>query len=97
MRIWLAPDKLAKLKLTPADVIGAIRQQNIQAPAGQIGAAPSKPDQEFTYTVRAPGKFSTPEEFGEVSCARPKTAGRCGSRMSPGWNWEASSTNHSAG
>ena len=66
MRIWLQPDKLAKLGLTPADVIGAIKQQNIQAPAGQVGAAPSKPDQEFTYTVRAPGKFSTPEEFGEV-------------------------------
>jgi multidrug efflux pump subunit AcrB len=66
MRIWLLPDKLSKLKLTPADVIGAIRQQNIQAPSGQIGAAPSKPDQEFTYTVRAPGKFSTPEEFGEI-------------------------------
>ena len=66
MRIWLKPDKLAKLALTPADVIGAIKQQNIQAPAGQIGAAPSKPDQQFTYTVRAPGKFSTPEEFGEI-------------------------------
>ena len=50
----------------PSDVISAIKQQNIQAPAGQIGASPSKPDQQFTYTVRAPGKFSTPEEFGEI-------------------------------
>jgi len=66
MRIWLQPDKLAKLALTPADVIGAVKQQNIQAPSGQIGAAPSNPDQEFTYTVRAPGKFKTPEEFGEI-------------------------------
>lgn len=66
MRIWLQPDKLAKLGMTPADVIGAIKQQNIQAPAGQIGAAPSAPDQEFTYTVRAPGKFSDPAEFGEI-------------------------------
>lgn len=66
MRIWLQPDKLARLGLTPADVIGAIRQQNIQAPAGQVGAAPSKADQEFTYTVRAPGKFSSPEEFSEI-------------------------------
>lgn len=66
MRIWLAPGKLANLGLTPADVIGAIKQQNIQAPAGQIGASPSRPDQEFTYTVRAPGRFSTPEEFGEI-------------------------------
>jgi HAE1 family hydrophobic/amphiphilic exporter-1 len=66
MRIWLQPDKLANLGLTPADVIGAIKQQNIQAPSGQVGAAPSASDQQFTYTVRAPGKFSTPEEFGEI-------------------------------
>lgn len=66
MRIWLQPDKLAKLQLTSGDVIAAVRQQNIQAPAGQIGASPSKPDQQLTYTVLAPGKFSTPEEFGEI-------------------------------
>ena len=66
MRIWLQPDKLAKLQLTPSDVISAIKQQNIQAPAGQIGASPSKPNQQLTYTVLAPGKFSTPEEFGEI-------------------------------
>ena len=66
MRIWLRPDRLAKLGLTPADVIAAIKEQNIQAPAGQIGAAPSPPGQEFTYTVRAPGKLATPEEFQEI-------------------------------
>lgn len=66
MRVWLRPDELAKLQLTPADVIAALREQNIQSPAGQIGAAPSRPDQEFTYTVRAPPRLSTPEEFGEV-------------------------------
>ncbi len=66
MRVWLHPDKLANLGLTPADVIGAIKQQNLQAPAGQIGAAPSAPGQEFTYTVRAPGRFSTPAEFENI-------------------------------
>ncbi|NLD90876.1 MAG: multidrug efflux RND transporter permease subunit [Lentisphaerae bacterium] len=66
MRIWLQPDKLAKLGLTPADVIGAIKEQNAQAPAGQIGGAPSPADQEFTFTVRAPGRLSTPEEFGDI-------------------------------
>ncbi len=66
MRIWLEPDKLAKLGLTPADVISAIREQNLQAPAGQIGAAPSRADQEFTFTVRAPGRLNSPEAFGEV-------------------------------
>ncbi len=66
MRIWLDPDRLAKLGLTPSDVINAIKEQNLQAPAGQIGAAPSPPGQEFTYTVRAPGKFTTPEEFANI-------------------------------
>jgi HAE1 family hydrophobic/amphiphilic exporter-1 len=40
MRIWLRPDKLAKLALTPSDVISAIKEQNLQAPAGRVGAAP---------------------------------------------------------
>ena len=66
MRIWLRPDALAKLQLTPADVMSALKEQNIQAPAGQVGAAPSPPGQEFTYTVKAPGKLATPEEFGEI-------------------------------
>src|SRR5512145_3029252 len=66
MRVWLRPDDMAKLELTPADVISAIREQNLQAPAGQIGAAPSPPGQEATYTVRAPGRFSTPEEFESI-------------------------------
>src|SRR5215475_11926615 len=51
MRIWLRPDRLARLGLTPSDVIAAIKEQNLQAPAGRIGMAPSPKDQEFTYTV----------------------------------------------
>ncbi len=66
MRIWLQPDKLAKLGLTPSDVIAAIREQNLQAPAGRIGTAPSPKDQEFTYTVSAPGRFVTTEEFESI-------------------------------
>jgi len=66
MRIWLRPDKLAKLRLTPADVISALKEQNIQAAAGQIGAAPSTPGTEMTFTVRAPGRLTSPEEFEEV-------------------------------
>jgi HAE1 family hydrophobic/amphiphilic exporter-1 len=66
MRIWFNPDELTKLKMTPTDIMSALREQNIQAPAGQVGAAPSAPDQEFTYTVRAPSRPSTPEEFGEI-------------------------------
>ena len=66
MRIWLRPDELATHQLTPADVIGAIREQNLQAPAGQIGAAPSPQGQQFTYTVRGPGRLVTPDEFGDI-------------------------------
>ena len=66
MRIWVRPDELVRLELTPGDVIHALQEQNIQAPAGQIGAAPSKRGQEYTYTVRAPSRFSTPEQFGNV-------------------------------
>jgi hydrophobic/amphiphilic exporter-1 (mainly G- bacteria), HAE1 family len=66
MRIWLQPDKLAKLGLTPADVISAIKEQNLQAPAGRVGMAPSPKDQEFTYTVSAPGRLVTPEEFENI-------------------------------
>src|SRR4029453_16570039 len=66
MRIWLKPDKLAKLGLTPADVISAIKEQNLQAPAGRVGMAPSPKDQEFTYTVSAPGRLVTPEEFENI-------------------------------
>ncbi len=66
MRIWLRPDLMAKLGLTPADVIGAVKEQNLQAPAGRVGMRPSPPDQEFTYTVSAPGRLVTPEEFENI-------------------------------
>src|SRR5262249_20174749 len=66
MRVWLQPDKLAKLGLTPADVISAIKEQNLQAPAGRVGGAPSPKDQKFTYTVAAPGRLVTTEEFENI-------------------------------
>src|SRR5262249_44390086 len=59
MRVWLDPARMAKLGLTPSDVISAIKQQNLQAPGGKIGGAPSPKDQEFTYTVSAPGRLIT--------------------------------------
>ena len=66
MRVWLRPDRLTALGLTPADVISAIKEQNLQAPAGQVGAAPSPPGQEFTYTVKAPGRLVSAEEFENI-------------------------------
>jgi HAE1 family hydrophobic/amphiphilic exporter-1 len=73
MRIWLRPDKLAKLSLTPSDVIAAIREQNLQAPAGRVGMAPSPKDQEFTYTVSAPGRLVTTEEFENIIIRETET------------------------
>jgi HAE1 family hydrophobic/amphiphilic exporter-1 len=66
MRIWIWPDKMAKLGLTPADVISAIKDQNLQAPAGKVGAAPTPKDQAFTETVSAPGRLVTTEEFEHI-------------------------------
>jgi HAE1 family hydrophobic/amphiphilic exporter-1 len=73
MRIWLRPDKLAKLALTPSDVISAIKEQNLQAPAGRVGAAPSPKDQEFTYTVSAPGRLINPDEFENIILRQTET------------------------
>lgn len=66
MRIWLYPDKLAKFSMTPSDVINAIKEQNLQAPGGRIGMAPSPKDQKFTYTVSAPSRLVTPDEFNNI-------------------------------
>jgi HAE1 family hydrophobic/amphiphilic exporter-1 len=74
MRIWLRPDKLAKLGITPSDVIASIKEQNLQAPAGRIGAAPSPKDQQFTYTVAAPGRLVTTEEFENIIIRGTETA-----------------------
>ena len=66
MRIWVRPDQLAKLGLTVADLIRAVQQQSTVNPAGQLGAEPAPPGQEFTYTVRAQGRLLTPEEFAKI-------------------------------
>src|SRR6267143_1329155 len=66
MRIWMEPDKLGKLGITSADVISAINEQNIQAPAGKVGGAPAPKDQQFTYTVSAPGRLITADEFENI-------------------------------
>jgi HAE1 family hydrophobic/amphiphilic exporter-1 len=66
MRIWVKPDQLAKLGLTVPDITNAIREQNVIAPAGQIGGPPAVPGTQFTYQVRTKGRLSTAEEFGNV-------------------------------
>ncbi len=66
MRVWVKPDLLARLGLTVGDVQAAIRAQNVVNPAGQVGAEPAVPGQQFSYTVRARGRLATPEEFGDI-------------------------------
>jgi len=66
MRIWVKPDKLAKLGLTVGDLAAAIQAQNNVNPAGRLGAAPTPKGQQFTYTVRAQGRLLKAEEFGNI-------------------------------
>lgn len=66
MRIWLDPNRLRSLELTVTDVVQAIREQNVQVAAGQIGAPPSPPGQQFQYTVNTLGRLSDPEQFAEI-------------------------------
>ena len=66
MRCWVNPDKLANLGITVPEIITAIQSQNAVNPAGQIGSEPVPPGQQFTYTVRAPGRLPTAEEFGQI-------------------------------
>ncbi|RPE12734.1 multidrug efflux RND transporter permease subunit [Chitinophaga lutea] len=74
MRIWLNPDKMAALNITPADVARAIQEQNTQAPAGIIGSPPAGKGQAFEYTVKVKGRLLTSEEFGNIIVAtNPQT------------------------
>ncbi len=66
MRLWLDVDRMASLRITAGDVINAIREQNVQVPAGQIGAAPAGPDQQFQYTVRTQGRLADVDAFGDI-------------------------------
>jgi multidrug efflux pump len=66
MRVWVAPDTLAKLQLTVADIANAIAAQNVVNPSGRLGDEPAPPGQEFTYTVRAQGRLLSAEEFGDI-------------------------------
>ena len=66
MRVWLKPDLLAQYQLTPGDVANAIREQNAQFAAGQIGAEPAPAGQPFTFAVTTRGQLSTPEEFERI-------------------------------
>ncbi len=66
MRLWVKPDQLAKLGITVPEIVSAIQSQNTVNPAGQVGSEPAPPGQDFTYSVRARGRRTSPEEFGQI-------------------------------
>jgi multidrug efflux pump len=66
MRVWINPEKMARLGVTPADVAAALRAQNAQYAAGKIGTEPAPPGQDLVYTVTATGRLVEPEQFGEI-------------------------------
>ncbi len=66
MRIWIKPDRLAKLGITVPEVVNAIQQQNVIVAGGQFGGLPAPPGTEFTYTVRLKDRLQSETEFGEI-------------------------------
>jgi multidrug efflux pump subunit AcrB len=63
MRIWLKPEKMAQLGVTPTDIANVVRGQNTQFAAGKVGAEPAPPGQALTFTVTARGRLARVEEF----------------------------------
>ncbi len=66
MRLWVKPDQLAKLEITVPEIVSAIQAQNTVNPAGQVGSEPIPAGQAFTYSVRAQGRLTSPEEFEQI-------------------------------
>src|SRR6266404_853760 len=66
MRLWVKPDQLAKLNITVPEIVNAIQAQNKVNPTGQLGGEPAPANQQFTYSVLAEGRLTSPEEFENV-------------------------------
>lgn len=66
MRIWVKPDRLAKLNIAVPEIVKAIQQQNVVAPAGKFGAEPAPEGTDFTYTVRLPEQLIDESEFENI-------------------------------
>ncbi|MCG7588903.1 MULTISPECIES: multidrug efflux RND transporter permease subunit [unclassified Halomonas] len=69
MRAWLDPDRIAARGLTASDVVGAMREQNVQVSAGQLGAEPIA-NSDFLTLINARGRLETVEEFGDIVLSR---------------------------
>jgi hydrophobe/amphiphile efflux-1 (HAE1) family protein len=66
MRIWLKPDRMTQLKLTTADLLRAVNEQNAQFAAGKIGQSPTGGPQELVYTITTKGRLADPREFENI-------------------------------
>jgi HAE1 family hydrophobic/amphiphilic exporter-1/multidrug efflux pump len=66
MRIWVRPDQLAQHRLTTADLVRALNEQNAQFAAGKVGQSPSPKEQELVFTITTKGRLSEPKEFEEI-------------------------------
>src|ERR1700751_2589568 len=66
LRIWLDPDRLPELNLSPNDVISAVSNQNIQAALGRVGAAPITTQQQVQINIKTKGRLTQPEEFAAI-------------------------------
>lgn len=66
MRVWLQPDKLAQLGLTPADITAALAEQNVQIAAGSVGSSPQSTAQAFEYTVFTNSRLSSVDQFNNI-------------------------------
>ncbi|MBQ1542608.1 multidrug efflux RND transporter permease subunit [Caulobacter sp. CCUG 60055] len=66
MRVWLDPEKVASHGMTAGDVVAALREQNVQVAAGQLGAPPAPGQAAFQLSVDAPGRLVSEQQFGEV-------------------------------
>ncbi len=70
MRLWLDPDKLAGRNITADEVLQALREQNVQVAAGQVGAPPARAGQTFQLSVRSAGRLTEPAEFEQIILKR---------------------------
>ncbi|MEN9205198.1 MAG: efflux RND transporter permease subunit, partial [Thermostichales cyanobacterium DRC_bins_46] len=75
MRLWLDPKQLAGRQLTAEDVVQAIREQNIQVAAGQVGRPPGNRDQDYQYSILAQGRLQTPEDFAQIMIRTTESGG----------------------
>lgn len=66
MRVWMNPQRMTALEITSADVAAAIREQNVLATAGELGAPPFGDAPQFQFSIQAKGRLATVEEFGDI-------------------------------